>query len=62
MLNKIAYKINSSILDVFRCSSLKNSYISNVISVSNCNFNSYNLSYFIYTYLSPNKQFSRINS
>ena len=60
MLHKIAYKINSSILDVFRCSTFKNSYNPNAIS--NFNFNSYNHSFLIYSYLIPYKQSDRINS
>jgi len=62
MLHKIAYKINSSILGVFRYPTFKNSYIPNAISISHFNFNSYNHSFLIYSYLIPYKQSDRINS
>ena len=62
MLHKIAYKINSSILGVLRHPIFKNFYIKNINFRSNSNFNSYNHSSFIYSYLNPYKQSDWINS
>ena len=62
ILYKIAYKINSSIQEVFRYPTFKNFHIPNMTFVPKSNFNSYNHSSFIYSYLKSYKQSDWINS